>query len=207
MAAGAPAIRTPLPFEIVPQAEMPRVINPPRGFIVTANNDPTGATLDNDSFNQRRPDGGILYFAFAYRTGACRPHLRSASRKVARRGRLTTDDLGAIQADTVMDDALVFTPDILQAFANASKPGAHPALAELAADPRVAEAVARLAAWDQSTPTGIRQGFDASDAPAAFANRAPRDRGQRRGDHLLGVAQPVLAHTFVATLTAWACRA
>ena len=37
-----------------------------------------------------------------------------------------------------------------------------------AADLRVAEAVARLAAWDQSTPTGIRQGYDGSDAPGAL---------------------------------------
>jgi penicillin amidase len=36
-------------------------------------------------------------------------------------------------------------------------------LQQAAADPRVAEAVARLAAWDQSTPTGVREGYDASD--------------------------------------------
>lgn len=51
-----------IPFEIVPAAEMPRLINPSRGFIVTCNNDPTGATRDNDAFNQFRPNGGILYF-------------------------------------------------------------------------------------------------------------------------------------------------
>ena len=72
----------------------------------------------------------------------------------------------------------VFTPDILQAFANASKPGAHPDLAQLAADPRLAEAVARLAAWDQSTPTGIRQGFDAGDAPGRLSRTACRGDGR-----------------------------
>jgi penicillin amidase len=162
-----------IPFEILPASEMPRLINPPRGFIVTANNDPTGATLDNDSFNQRRPGGGILYLGFAYSSGTRAVRISDLlEEKIARRGRLTTADIGAIQADTVMDDALVFTPEILQAFANASEPGAHPALAELAADPRVAEAVSRLSAWDQSTPTGIRQGFDASDAPGRL--REPR---------------------------------
>jgi len=162
-----------IPFEILPAAEMPRLINPPRGYIVTANNDPTGATLDNDSFNQRRPGGGILYLGFGYATGTRAVRISDLlEEKIARRGRLRTADLGAIQADTVMDDALVFTPEILQAFANATEPGAHPALAQLAADPRIAEAVSRLTAWDQSTPTGIRQGFDASDTPGRL--RDPR---------------------------------
>ncbi len=45
------------------------------------------------------------------------------------------------------------------------RPGAHEALVQVAAHPRVAEAVGRLAAWDQSTPTGLREGFDAVDRP------------------------------------------
>src|SRR5687768_12144794 len=71
----------------------------------------------------------------------------------------------AIQADTVMNEARFFTPSILNAFTNARKPGAHAALAQAAADPRVVEAVGRLSGWDQSTPTGIREGFDANDRP------------------------------------------
>ncbi|HET9474032.1 MAG TPA: penicillin acylase family protein, partial [Steroidobacteraceae bacterium] len=155
-----------LPFEILPWAEMPRIVNPPRGFIVNSNNDVTGTSLDNDQFNERRPNGGILYFSSGYSPGARASRITELlAERIAKRGRLTTQDLKEIQADTVMRDARYFTPAITTAFANARKPGAHPALAQLAADPRIAEAIARLAAWDQSTPTGIRQGFDANDSP------------------------------------------
>jgi penicillin amidase len=155
-----------LPFEILPWAEMPHIVNPPRGFIVNSNNDVTGTSLDNDPFNERRPNGGILYFSSGYSPGARASRITELlAERIAKRGRLTTQDLKEIQADTVMRDARYFTPAITTAFANARKVGAHPALAQLAADPRIAEAVGRLAAWDQSTPTGIRQGFDANDSP------------------------------------------
>ena len=36
-------------------------------------------------------------------------------------------------------------------------------MTSFAKDPRVVEAVGRLAVWDRSTPTGIVEGFDASD--------------------------------------------
>jgi len=35
----------------VPKEELPKLRNPEEGFIITANNDPTGATLDNDVLN------------------------------------------------------------------------------------------------------------------------------------------------------------
>ena len=69
--------------------------------------------------------------------------------------------MSEVQADVAMLDAEVFTPWILQAFDHASAGGAHPALAALAADPGVAEAVERLRDWDYSTPTGIAEGYDA----------------------------------------------
>ena len=155
-----------MPFEIVPAAEMPRLINPPRGFIVTANNDPDGATLDNDPFNQKRPGGGISYLGISFAPGVRAGRIDELlEERIRRRGRLTAEDMTDIQADTVMNDARVFTPFILKAFANARRPGAHPTLARLAGDPRVAEAVARLGKWDHSTPTGIPEGYDANDAP------------------------------------------
>ena len=43
-----------LPYEIVPFAELPKVINPPAGFIVSANNDPTANSFDNNVLNQVR---------------------------------------------------------------------------------------------------------------------------------------------------------
>ena len=46
-----------LPYEILPFAEMPQVVNPASGYILNANNDPVGTTLDNNPLNQVRPGG------------------------------------------------------------------------------------------------------------------------------------------------------
>ncbi|HVF15774.1 MAG TPA: penicillin acylase family protein [Steroidobacteraceae bacterium] len=192
------------PFEILPAAEMPRLVNPPRGFLVTANNDPTGAIRDGDAFNQMRPGGGIFYlggsfFDMGVRAGRIDELLEA---KVKTKGRLSSDDMKDIQSDTIMNEARFFTPAILNAFANARKPGADAALAQAASDPRVVEAVDRLSAWDQSTPTGIREGFDANDRPG----RLREPDAQEIRDSVAATIYSVwrnqfLRNTIVATLT------
>src|SRR6185436_19158842 len=67
-----------------------------------------------------------------------------------------------------MLDAEVLAPEITAAFERASAGDAPAALAALAADPRVAEAAGRLAAWDYSTPTGLAEGYDPGDDPEAL---------------------------------------
>lgn len=62
-----------------------------------------------------------------------------------------------------MGDATFFVPFIVRALGNALRPGAPGELPSLARDPRIVQAVARMAVWDRSTPTGIVEGFDASD--------------------------------------------
>lgn len=166
-----------LPYEIIPKDEMPRLVNPPRGYIVNANNDPTGDSLDNDLFNRIRPGGGIFYLGGA----VLAPGVRAGridellTQGIRRRGHLSTQDVRELLADTVMNDARFFTPYIVEAFGNAKRPEAHPLLKQLAHDPRVAEAVGRLAAWDQSTPTGIRAGYDAADRPGRLDPPSPTE--------------------------------
>jgi len=156
-------------FRILPFHEMPHTINPPAGFFVSANNDPTGATLDNDPLNQLRPGGGIYYLNPGYegfRAGRATALIRQ---KLALRGALSLKDMQEMQADTVMIDAGVFVPHVLRAFARARIPGAHPALAALGQNPGIAEAVSRFARWDFSTPTGIPEGYDATDVNGVLA--------------------------------------
>jgi penicillin amidase len=69
----------------------------------------------------------------------------------------------SIQADVKLLDAEVLVPHVIEAFLRALRPGAAQPLAAQAAAPGVLEAVVRLAFWDFSTPTGIREGYDASD--------------------------------------------
>ncbi len=159
------------PFEILPFAEMPQVINPPSGIIVNANNDASGNSLDNDPLNDLREGGnGLRYLKwggtnFSLRAGRITEMLnQSLSRNDPRfwhHGKITFADMKAMQADTVLSDAKALTPFILQAYANATDSSAHPALAFIASKPGLAEAVQRLRDWNFTTPTGLAQGYDA----------------------------------------------
>ena len=151
-----------LPFEILPYSEMPQVVNPSNGWFVNANNDPIGQTLDNDPLNATRPGGGIYYLNPGY-DGMRAGRITQLVRQKLAAGKLSVADMQAIQADTVLIDAEVFVPYILKALSNARAAGADPTLAALGGSPIVAGAVAQLASWDFSTPTGIDTGYDASE--------------------------------------------
>ena len=174
-----------LPFAILPFSEMPQVINPPRGFIVNANNDPIGNSRDNDMLNVGRPGGGIRYIGSGYgfdlgiRAGRIEHLLASL---LAGGRKLGPQDLQRVQSDVVMGDATFFVPFIVRALGNALRPGAPGEMRSLARDPRVVEAVGRMALWDRSTPTGIVEGFDASD-----------QNGNRARPHVGEIANSVAA--------------
>jgi len=151
-----------VPFEILPAAEMPHIINPPAGWFVNANNDPIGTTLDNNPLNQLRPGGGIFYLNPGYdgiRGGRITQMIRE---RLATSGKISFQDMQQMQADVTLLDAQFFAPHIAQALANAGS-SSEPLLAAFAANPAIQEAVGRMAAWDFTTPTGIPEGFDSSD--------------------------------------------
>ncbi|GIF75007.1 penicillin acylase family protein [Asanoa siamensis] len=151
-----------LPYEILPPREMPQVVDPPAGFFVNANNDPAGTTLDNDPLNQRRATGGVYYLNLGYdgfRAGRITEMVRDA---IARGRKVSARDVQEQQADVTLLDAQFFRPHLVNALRRAAR-SETPALAALAADTRVVEAVNRLARWDCTTPTGIPEGYDASD--------------------------------------------
>ena len=149
-------------YQILPQSEMPQVVNPSRGWIVNANNDPAGTTLDNNPLNQLRPGGGIFYLNPAYagfRAGRITQLIRE---QIARNQKFTVADMQRIQADVVLLDAQYFVPFITRALDNA-KASNVPTLKALGDNPAISAAVERLRTWDFSTPTGIREGYDAAD--------------------------------------------
>jgi penicillin amidase len=152
-----------VPYEILPAEEMPHIVNPPAGWLLNCNNDPIGNTLDNDPLNQLRPGGGIYYLNRDYETLRNGRVTQLLRQKLANGGRVAFADMQKIQADTVLIDAQVFVPHILRAWASAQT-SPEPLLAALASNPAVAEAVRRLGQWDFTTPTGITEGYDASDA-------------------------------------------
>ncbi len=150
-----------VPYEIIPFDEFPQTVNPPAGFVVTANNDGFGTTLDNNVLNLSRPGGGIYYPSHThngYRAGRITDLLRAAVAK----GRITQADVIDIQADVTGIDAQFFTPIITSALDRARR-SSTPQLAALANDTRVVEAVGRMSRWNHSYPTGIPEGYDSSD--------------------------------------------
>jgi penicillin amidase len=89
-------------------------------------------------------------------------------------GKVSFADMQAFQANVALLDAEYFVPWLVQALQRAQTSGADPALATLAT-PRVIEAVERLDAWDFTTPTGIPQGYDASDADGVPEAPTPQE--------------------------------
>jgi len=157
-----------LPYEILPFAEMPQVVNPTNGWFVNGNNDPTGHTLDNDPLNTPRAGGGILYLNPGYdaiRGGRITQLLRQ---RLANGGKVSFDDMKAIQADVALYDAQIFVPFIVKALENA-KTSTDATLAQFGAAPAMNAAIPRLAAWNFTAPTGIAEGYDASDTNGALS--------------------------------------
>ncbi|MEM7480119.1 MAG: penicillin acylase family protein [Acidobacteriota bacterium] len=165
-----------IPYEILPPAEMPHLINPPMGYFVNANNDPAGTTLDNDPLNQLRPGGGIYYLNAGYAQGTRAGRITQVLKEKFAAGQVDFEDMQEIQGDTVLLDAQVFVPHILSAFENASDTD-EPLLAVLSLDAGISEAVDRLRHWDYSTPTGLAEGFDFGDPDRRGAVTGTNPRG------------------------------
>jgi penicillin G amidase len=191
-----------IPFEILPDAELDQLVNPARGWISNANQDPTGQTFDNDPLNQLRPGGGILYLSPGHSDGNRNTRITARIGAALADGSVSFAEMQSIQADVKLNDASVLVPSIVAALQAAQTPGAPPALAALGADPKVQEAVARLAAWDFSTPTGIAEGYDAVDvdgvrgqvsAAEADASVAATIYGLWRGQALKAIVDGPLA--------------
>ena len=170
---------------------MPQTVNPRNGWVVNANNDTAGTTLDNNPINQLRAGGqGIYYLGYTFDYGTRAGRITQALQERLARGPVDRSDMKAIQADVKLLDAEVFTPYITGAFDRALQAGAPAELAALAGDGRVAEAVGRLKAWNYTTPTGVETGYDAADVNGSGSRPdGAGSRPQRRRDDLLDVAR------------------
>lgn len=151
-----------LPYEVLSPAEMPQSVNPARGYIANANNDPVGNTLDNSVVNEQRPGGGIYYLSPGYSSYRQGRIDRELQRLIARGG-ITIEDMQALQANTQFLDAELVLPHLLGA---AERIGASNCRATFdPTDPRIAQSLDLLRSWDYSAPTGIREGYDRGDNP------------------------------------------
>jgi penicillin amidase len=161
------------PFELLPFQELPHAVDPPSGFLLNANEDPSGSWLDGDGLNQHRTTNpqAIYYLGANFGVGLRSVRGRDALRSAIESGtRLDVADMMRLQNDTRARDAEILRPFLLSAFARSRQTDAPAGLAALGADEAVAEAVGRIAAWDLTAPTGIPEGWDAADVDG---ERAP----------------------------------
>lgn len=159
-----------IPYQILPFAEMPQSVNPAQGWLANGNNDAAGVTLQNNPLGRQRTGGGIYYLNPGYDgyRGARIAQVMRQKLGPTNANKLSVADMKAIQADNVMIDALYFVPHIVAAYQNGRATDANPVLAALATNPVVGALVQRLGAWDGSTPTGIKEGYDPGDDPRAL---------------------------------------
>lgn len=164
-----------IPYQILPMDEMPHLINPPAGWFVNANNDPAGTVLDNNPLNQLRPGGGLYYLNAGYDTGLRAGRITELiqSKLGPRRGTISFQDLKSFQADVLLSDAQYFVPFITQALKRGQGKSGDPLLRGLAAQRPIQAVVKRLESWKLTAPTGIREGYDASDVKGARAAPTP----------------------------------
>jgi penicillin amidase len=191
-----------VPFEVLPIAEMPHVVNPASGYVANANNDPIGTTLDNNPLNQVRPGGGLYYLNFnysAYRMGRIDRVLddyRSRGQKV------TPADMQKLQANNQLMDAELVAPHLVHALERGTAGGAWAPLAALANDAAVEQAVKRIEEWNYATPTGIAQGYDPGDNPASLPQPTQADIDASVAASLFAVWRgQAIKNTVDATLT------
>ncbi|MFP4334345.1 MAG: penicillin acylase family protein [Wenzhouxiangella sp.] len=191
------------PYALIPREEMPRVVNPPWGYLANANNDPVGTTLDGNPLNQLRPGGNGLYYLNTSYADLRMGRVDRELQDLVERGNVTIDDMKALQANNQLLDAELLLPFLLQAFENASAEEAWPGLAAIAGDERVQEAMGRLADWDFSSPTGLPGGFDPGGDPTGAGVPTAEDIANSVATTIYSVWRgEVIANTIDATLSA-----
>ncbi len=145
-----------LDYEILPFDEMPQLVNPEKGFVTNANNDPVGTTLDNVPYNEVRPSGTGLYYLdsyyAAYRMGRVDREVKAL---IDAGTPITVDDFKDLQANVDLLDAELVLPTVMGIMS----------LVPVPPDSPMAQALDVLSTWDYSTHTGIAEGWDAGDDP------------------------------------------
>jgi penicillin amidase len=96
---------------------IPHAYNPDSGFIVTANEDPIGATANNSPWlAQPYVDGGPLYIGAFYDPGPRQGRVtKRLQALIADGGGMSLDDMQSIQADAISEFGQGFAPTLLDA--------------------------------------------------------------------------------------------
>jgi penicillin amidase len=127
---------------VIADADLPQAKNPAVGYIATANNDVTGALLDDDPVGADAANANRAYL-YAYTDPGYRA--QRVRTRLEAQPNLDLDAMTSIQSDDHSD------------FADAMLAGLLPLLESKRATltPAAQSALDRLRSWDRSTPTGL----------------------------------------------------
>jgi len=150
----------------VPRDELPQSFNPAKGWLATANGDPTGASFDNDPFN----DGH--YLGHEWTSGFRIARIDERLTELVARGDVTAEDMKALQGDFKSNLGAIFGPELIAAIHAAKDGDDEPAQAAL--DGRADEVLAVLERWAEldfpaASGVGAASGSDEAQAAAATA--------------------------------------
>jgi penicillin amidase len=184
-----------LDYEILPFNEMPHLINPEKGFVNNANNDPIGVTLDNDPLNQVRAGGTGLYYLnshyVAYRMGRVDRVIKGM---IDNDQPISYDHFADLQANVNMLDAELVLPTLMGIMSQVPvEPGST-----------MAQALDVLSTWDFSAHTGIEEGWDAGSDPNVANMPEETDKRNAAAATVWALWRSMLVqNTINATLTAY----
>ena len=144
---------------------VPGAKNPEKGFLVTANADPVGVTLDNDPTNEPEVDGSPQYLAADYDPGTRVGRITKRINELVQAGKkISREDMASIQADAKSEIGQALAPVFLEGAralaAEIATPGSKAELTAIAAamSPEakgaLAGAIDATAAWTFDTPAG-----------------------------------------------------
>ena len=125
---------------LVARADLPQSVDPAKGWLATANADPTGRTFDNDPFNDG-PYLGFTGWTVGYREG----RVSELVAGLVAQGGITVEQMQSVQADDRSNFGATMTPYLLTAIA-AAKAG-DDTVAQGLLDARVDAAEQLLKAW------------------------------------------------------------
>ncbi len=154
-----------VPFEIMRFDEMPQIVNPESGYIANANNDPVGVSLDNNPFNQIREGGGLYYLNSGYASLRMGRIDRVLQELIDSGQPISVAQMQALQANNQLLDAEILMGLIGPVFQQAASDPDFP----------LTPVINLLLAWDFSTPTGIKEGYDPGDDPANLPDPSPEE--------------------------------
>ncbi len=184
-----------LDYEMLPFEEMPKLVNPAKGFVTNANNDPIGVSLDNIPFNQIRPGGKGLYYLnshySSYRMGRVDREIKAM---IDSGNPISVDDFKGLQANVNLLDAELVVPTLLGIMAQVPVPSGSP----------MEQALDVLSTWDYSTHTGIAEGWDAGDDPLIATEPDEDEMRNSAAATVWAMWRSMLVqNTIYATLTAY----